>query len=132
MSLTFNSMNDFYVSDNSSKIICPICGKEFKPAPEHIYYIGKSRSNFVCSWSCMRKWEKSDVEERKAAQKAKPKPEPKGYKIVRVVETGEIFYGAKECALHLNVALSGVYKALQKGATCHGFHIEAVKEGDTE
>ena len=49
--------------------ICPICGKEFVLAPQHAWRIGKTYKEehygqqynyhvkFVCSYSCMRKWE---------------------------------------------------------------------------
>lgn len=127
MSHTFNTMNSFYHSENEARTICPICGKKFNPAPEHAYYIKKNRKLLVCSYSCMRKWEKGEVKAYKE-QKVKPKR----YKTVRVVETGEIFNNAKDCAYHLNAPLSCVYKALLHGATCHGLHIEAVGVGDTE
>jgi hypothetical protein len=35
--------------------ICPICGKLFVPAPEHIY---KVKGAQVCSWSCVCKAER--------------------------------------------------------------------------
>lgn len=41
---------------------CPVCGKIFVPAPEHIYNDGKKR---VCSWHCQ-----VEAERRKAAEKA--------------------------------------------------------------
>lgn len=52
--------------------ICPICGKNFIPAPYHYWKIGYFASDetyneaspggcerLVCTYSCMRKWEKS-------------------------------------------------------------------------
>ena len=40
--------------------ICPICKKEFSAAPEHAWKIGyKANPKLVCSYSCMRKWERS-------------------------------------------------------------------------
>lgn len=41
---------------------CPVCGETFFYDPEHAYKIGKSdfSSKKVCSYSCMRKWEKSN------------------------------------------------------------------------
>ena len=36
--------------------ICPICGKLFIPAPEHTYKVAKGGK--VCSWACVRKYEK--------------------------------------------------------------------------
>lgn len=39
--------------------ICPVCGKNFVPAPEHIYRIriNKNRSNLVCTYNCMINWQ---------------------------------------------------------------------------
>lgn len=54
---------------------CPICGKQFAPAVEHYWKIGSaysfdsminSRNIPVCSYTCMRKWEK---EQENAANK---------------------------------------------------------------
>lgn len=43
---------------------CPVCGETFYYDPEHAYMIGFSRGKTtgkkVCSYSCMRKWEKSN------------------------------------------------------------------------
>lgn len=40
---------------------CPICGKNFIPAPEHIYKIReKGTYKLVCSWGCVRKHEKRE------------------------------------------------------------------------
>ena len=41
---------------------CPVCGKMFTPAPEHALKIGEAfSSEKVCSYSCMRKWEKENA-----------------------------------------------------------------------
>lgn len=37
---------------------CPICGKLFIAAPQHIYKVKDSK---VCSWGCVRKYEKENV-----------------------------------------------------------------------
>lgn len=38
---------------------CPVCGKGFIPAPEHVYKIRKSKHYIlVCSWKCVRSHEK--------------------------------------------------------------------------
>ena len=39
---------------------CPVCGKMYFPAGEHAWRIGEygERGKRVCSYSCMRKWEK--------------------------------------------------------------------------
>lgn len=40
-------------------IKCPICKKYFYPAPLHAYKIGYSdRPELVCTYHCMRAWEK--------------------------------------------------------------------------
>ena len=45
---------------------CPVCGKEYTPAPMHIYRITtKHGSHLVCSWGCQRAWEKERDEKRK-------------------------------------------------------------------
>lgn len=37
---------------------CPVCDKEFIPAPYHTYKIGRSkRPRYVCSYSCLRKYQ---------------------------------------------------------------------------
>lgn len=50
---------------------CPICGKQFSPASEHAWLIGSEytydtsrecRNIPVCTYSCMRKWEKDQEE----------------------------------------------------------------------
>ena len=38
---------------------CAVCGKEFHPAPDHALKVGNEFSDrLVCSYSCMRKYEK--------------------------------------------------------------------------
>lgn len=61
--------------------ICPICGKHFIPAVEHMWKIGgwshieDGRTEKVCSYTCMRKWEKEkingDRQRRRARRNAK-------------------------------------------------------------
>lgn len=45
-------------------IKCPICGKKFHPVPEHQWKVGYSHNGFggkpVCTYTCMRKWEKEN------------------------------------------------------------------------
>ena len=44
---------------NMTELKCPICKKNFIPAVEHQWMIRKSNAyKKVCSYSCMRKWEK--------------------------------------------------------------------------
>ncbi len=41
---------------------CPVCGKVFRPAPEHVWKIGKDReNNYVCTYTCMRRVERGEV-----------------------------------------------------------------------
>lgn len=54
---------------NTQERICPICGKNFIPAPYHAWKVGCNAEDdlldvygngkLVCTYSCMRKWEKS-------------------------------------------------------------------------
>lgn len=38
---------------------CPICKKNYYPTPDHAWRIGENGKR-VCSYSCMRKWEKEN------------------------------------------------------------------------
>lgn len=63
---------------NTREKKCPICGKIFIPAPQHAWKIGERVKNKpdiefkeppedvkkVCSYSCMRKWEKANGREK--------------------------------------------------------------------
>lgn len=70
---------DDYFKTRCLPINCPICGKKFIPAPEHAWGIGNwggdTRDELVCSYTCMRKWEKEqiakDKEKRQLRQKRK-------------------------------------------------------------
>lgn len=43
--------------------VCPICGKNFIPAPEHGWRVGSEKEyKLVCSYTCMRVWEKEKYE----------------------------------------------------------------------
>ena len=49
---------------------CPICGKEFHPAPQHAWTIGtESSSKIVCSYTCMRAWEKKNLPHKRRSIK---------------------------------------------------------------
>lgn len=62
-----------YLKLHNGLVTCPICGKKFIPAPEHAWKIGKinlfknensnqeDRNKLVCTYSCMRKWEKENL-----------------------------------------------------------------------
>lgn len=43
--------------------ICPICGKEFYPAPMHVYKAGEK---LVCSYSCMLKYQSEKKTDRRS------------------------------------------------------------------
>lgn len=47
---------------------CPVCGEEFIPAPEHIYNIKPPNRprKLVCSYHCMRAWEKEKERKKNA------------------------------------------------------------------
>ena len=40
---------------------CPICGKIFCPAPLHVYKVNRV---YVCSYSCVRKYEREKENEK--------------------------------------------------------------------
>lgn len=42
---------------------CKRCGKEFVPAPEHIFRDGDNRRNFYCTWSCYKQRKAKTKEE---------------------------------------------------------------------
>lgn len=67
--------------------ICKVCGKEFLPAAEHMWRVGKQ---VVCSYSCMRK-RKREIEEKKAKAKAERKAQRKAEKQAG----GEKYAGSK-------------------------------------
>lgn len=47
--------------------ICPVCGKEFVPAPDHVYKVTKSGAP-VCSYHCMM-----DARRKRDARRKKKK-----------------------------------------------------------
>lgn len=47
-------------------VTCPICGKRFIPAAQHLY---RANNELVCSWGCQRKVEK----EKEAVKKERAK-----------------------------------------------------------
>ena len=41
------------------QIACPICGKKFIPAPEHVYRrTVKGKMRYLCSYHCMLEYDK--------------------------------------------------------------------------
>ncbi|MEE0981454.1 MAG: hypothetical protein U0K91_07195 [Acutalibacteraceae bacterium] len=105
--------------------VCPICGKEFLPAGQHSWKIGEymSYEKLVCSYSCMRKWEKG----AKNGKGRYKKPCNNGKKIaVRIVETGKEYDTITKCAKALYVSNTTIYNCLYNGKTIDGLHIEKV------
>lgn len=52
-----HKMGYFYLTD--MKVIeCPQCKKMFNPATEHSYYAGDNKKKLVCSYNCMREWDR--------------------------------------------------------------------------
>ena len=103
---------------------CPLCGKEFLPAGMHSWTIGNNSmtQELVCSYTCMRKWEKNPKRKNDYSIGKKVK--------VRVIETGEVFDSIKQCAAKLRTSTSSIHNCIYKGRTSRGFHIEKVDEDD--
>lgn len=46
---------------------CPICGKKFIPAPEHVYRRRVRTSlRYICSYHCMLEYDKNKIDRRYA------------------------------------------------------------------
>ncbi len=46
---------ELFVPQALSEVKCPVCGKEFIPAPQHVYKLIKgSKKQFVCTYKCMQ------------------------------------------------------------------------------
>lgn len=45
---------------NLIQSVCPVCKKKYYAAPDHAWKIGSGAGRRVCSYSCMRKWEKAN------------------------------------------------------------------------
>lgn len=56
----------------SDLIVCPICGKEFKPTEETYCWVREGRYEYkqVCSWTCFRK-RVDEVSEKTVANEKK-------------------------------------------------------------
>lgn len=47
-----------YINILESEKKCPICGKTFIARQEYVYKrIGKNKMNYMCSWTCLNKWD---------------------------------------------------------------------------
>lgn len=120
-------MTGFATSSGLGERECPICGKPFSPTVQHVYKAGKSANRkFVCSYTCMRNWEKNPELLKKA-------PTQKGKYgnnriSVRVVETGEVFDTISDCATTLGISKSSVHRCIYYGDKVKGLHIEKVQK----
>ena len=124
MNTNFQGMKRFTPFRSREPIKCPICEKMFAPAPEHSYRIDEGvKCKLVCSYSCMRAWEKKPKKPRGTANNGKKIP-------VRVVETGEEYTSFTACAKALKVSNASVYHCVYHGKTVKGLHIEMVKADD--
>ena len=75
MSITLASPSDSDMCFSAEERICPICNKKFIPAPYHAWKIGRTVDDndgslnytvkLVCSYTCMRKWEKEKESNKK-------------------------------------------------------------------
>lgn len=49
------------------QIACPICGKKFIPAAEHVYRrTVKGKMRYLCSYHCMLEYDKNKIDRRHA------------------------------------------------------------------
>ncbi len=50
---------------------CPVCGKEFHPEVEHAWRTGidGKKGKPVCTYTCMRKWEKENHIKRRGDER---------------------------------------------------------------
>ena len=131
-STNFISMSGFMSSNDKGEIECPVCGEMFKAADEHSYKIGKNRNKLVCTYSCMRKWEKGEVKKPKKPQRKTPVKRQYNARegvAVRIIETGETFKSIYECSKHLQTYSANIRYSLKTGNGYKGYHFEKVKEG---
>lgn len=97
---------------------CPVCGKTFCPSRFGEWGWLTPRGKPVCSYTCQRESERNP--------KSISKP-PKKQKAYRIIETGEIFLNAAECAAHLNTNKTSIYNSLNhKEGRFKDIHLERV------
>lgn len=122
MNHDFTGMTKFTPFRSRPPVKCPICGEMFSPTAEHAYKIGEgNKSQLVCTYSCMRKWEKNPNKKKMGRNN--------GCKVaVKVVETGEVYDSITKCAKALKVANTTIYYCIYYGKTHKGLHIVKVED----
>lgn len=88
---------------------CPMCGKRFIPAPQHIY---KENRKIYCSWTCFN--HRND--HKKTAKKVKI--------IEQYSKDGELlrtFQSAEEAAIHMNCVEEGIRSSCRKHKFYKGY-----------
>ena len=95
---------------------CPVCGKIFVPAPQHVFV---EDDKVFCKWTCLcayRKQRKSEKPKKKDARRRTYTPEQKAEAIRMTIEEGKT---QKEIAEELGVNYLSVrswVNAYRKGA----------------
>lgn len=62
-----------YETERFHVLICPVCGKEFVPAPMHVYKMPTKEGRRVCTYSCALKAEREYEANRKTGGAAHKK-----------------------------------------------------------
>lgn len=103
---------------------CPVCGKEFVPAPLHAYKDQRARTKkLVCSYTCMRKSER--MEEYRQKKKGKG---ARSQGAVRCIDTGEIYPSAYAAYTKTGTCYSTILEVCRgKRATASGLRWEFVE-----
>ena len=99
--------------------VCPVCGKEFVPAPWHVYKDKRKGGNrkFVCSYGCMRKSEREKKPSKPIVHRVYVR------KPVKCIETGEVFECAKAAATTIKADASRIRSACRgERDTVKGYH----------
>lgn len=104
-----NGIIGYYLQERS----CPVCGKNFIPAPEHIYRDGTSK---VCSWSCQLKAERRHEAEKDQRKSYRGKPiDPKRDEEIRRLANEGMTFNALAAKYKLTperirqIVLAGAY-----------------------
>lgn len=91
------------------EFFCPMCGKRFIPAPQHVY---KENGKTYCSWTCF--YHRDD--NKKTAKKAKT--------IEQYTKDGVLlrtFKSAEEAAVYMDGTEEGIRKACRKCTFYKGY-----------